>query len=119
MIANARMYSVTPAVAALWRNLLGAILKGADGSIEVVDHAPPAPISELWKRPDKAAVFMCGLPWSLATPRPALVAAPIPSPLAYGGRACFLTRLLGPADTPFQSLEHTFGPPPAPTPAQS
>ena len=71
MIANARMYSVTPPVAALWRSLLGAILRGADDSIEIMDHAPPAPISELWQRPDKAAVFMCGLPYSLATPRPA------------------------------------------------
>jgi hypothetical protein len=30
MIANARMYSVTPHVATLWRRLLGAILAGAE-----------------------------------------------------------------------------------------
>jgi ABC-type phosphate/phosphonate transport system substrate-binding protein len=109
MIANARMYSVTPEVAALWRSLLAAVLGKVDAPIDIVDHAPPAPISELWKRPDKAAVFMCGLPWSLATPRPALVAAPIPSPLAYGGRACYWTDLVVRADSPFQSLEQTFG----------
>src|SRR5436190_23789304 len=80
MIANARMYSVTPQVAALWRSLLAAVLQEAGESIEIVDHAPPAPISELWNRPDKAAVFMCGLPYSLAVPRPAFVAAPMPSP---------------------------------------
>src|SRR5258708_16677471 len=118
MIANARMYSVTPAVAALWRNLLGAILKGADGSIEVVDHTPPAPISELWKRPDKAAVFMCGLPWSLASPRPTLVAAPRPSPAAYGGRARYWTHLLVPAGSPLPSLEPTSRPPLSLTPPQ-
>jgi len=50
MIANARMYSVTPPVAALWRRLLGAILADADGTIDIVDHASPAPISELWQR---------------------------------------------------------------------
>jgi ABC-type phosphate/phosphonate transport system substrate-binding protein len=109
MIANARMYSVTPEVAALWRSLLAAVLGKVDAPIDIVDHAPPAPISELWRRPDKAAVFMCGLPWSLATPRPTLVAAPIPSPAAYGGRACYWTDLVVRADSPFQSLEQTFG----------
>jgi ABC-type phosphate/phosphonate transport system substrate-binding protein len=109
MIANARMYSVTPQVAALWRSLLAAVLEKVDAPIDIVDHAPPAPISELWKRPDKAAVFMCGLPWSLATPRPALVAAPRPSPQAFGGRACYWSDFVVRADCPFQSLEQTFG----------
>jgi ABC-type phosphate/phosphonate transport system substrate-binding protein len=109
MIANARMYSVTPKVAALWRSLLAAVLGKVDAPIDIVDHAPPAPISELWRRPDKAAVFMCGLPWSLATPRPTLVVAPRPSPAAYGGRACYWTDLVVRAESPFQSLEQTFG----------
>ena len=38
MIANARMYSVTPQVAALWRSLLGAILSDTAAAIEIVDH---------------------------------------------------------------------------------
>ena len=70
MIANARMYSVTPHVAALWRSLLGEIVSGTGLDVAVVDHAPPAAISELWRRPDKAAVFMCGLPYSLAAEQP-------------------------------------------------
>jgi len=109
MIANARMYSVTPQVAALWRNLLAAVLENGGEPVDIVDHAPPAPISELWNRPDKAAVFMCGLPYSLVMPRPALVVAPIPSPSAFGGRACYWTDLVVRADSPFQSLEQTFG----------
>lgn len=109
MIANARMYSVTPQVAALWRRLLGVVMAKAGARVEVVDHAPPAPISELWQRPDKAAVFMCGLPYSLATPRPALVVAPVPSPQAYGGRACYWTDLVVQADSPFETLQQTFG----------
>jgi ABC-type phosphate/phosphonate transport system substrate-binding protein len=109
MIANARMYSVTPQVAALWRSLLAAVLEKVDTPIDIVDHAPPAPISELWQRPDKAAVFMCGLPWSVATPRPTLVAAPRPSPQAFGGRACYWTDLVVRADSPFRSVEQTFG----------
>ncbi len=109
MIANARMYSVTPEVGALWRRLLAAVLGRADPAVEIVDHAPPAPIAELWARPDKSAVFMCGLPQSLAAPRPALVAAPVPSPSAYRGRACYWTDLVVRADSGFETLEQTFG----------
>ena len=109
MIANARMYSVTPPVAALWRSLLRAILTDSGMTIEVMDHAPPAPISELWQRPDKAAVFMCGLPCSLATPQPELVVAPVPSPSEYHGRACYWSDIVVRADSPFQTIEQTFG----------
>jgi len=41
--------------------------------------------------------------------RPELVVAPIPSPSAYGGRACYWTDFVVRADSPFQSLEQTFG----------
>jgi ABC-type phosphate/phosphonate transport system substrate-binding protein len=109
MIANARMYSVTPEVGALWRRLLDHVARRAGAGIEVVDHAPPAPISELWRRPDKAAVFMCGLPYSLATPRPVLVAAPVPSPPAYGDRPTYWTDFVVRADSSFETLEQTFG----------
>ena len=109
MIANARMYSVTPHVAALWRGLLRSILSDTDAAIEIVDHAPPAPISELWRRPDKAAVFMCGLPYSLAAPQPEMLVAPVPSPAGYDGRACYWTDVVVHADSPFQSIEQTFG----------
>jgi ABC-type phosphate/phosphonate transport system substrate-binding protein len=109
MIANARMYSVTPSVAALWRSLLDAILSDTGMAIDIVDHTPPAPISELWRRPDKAAVFMCGLPYSLAAPQPELVAAPVPSPAEYDGRACYWSDIVVRADSPFQTIEQTFG----------
>ncbi|HLG49118.1 MAG TPA: PhnD/SsuA/transferrin family substrate-binding protein [Reyranella sp.] len=109
MIANARMYSVTPEVGVLWRRLLAAVLGKTEPSVEIVDHAPPAPIGELWARPDKAAVFMCGLPQSLASPRPALVAAPVPSPAAYRGRAVYWTELVVRADSDFETLAQTFG----------
>ena len=103
------MYSATPQVGALWRRLLASALAPVDGApVEIVEHAPPAPIAELWQRPDKAAVFMCGLPLSCAEPRPAIVAAPVPSPAAYGGRACYWTDLVVRADSPFTTLEQTF-----------
>src|SRR4029453_14295198 len=109
MIANARMYSVTPPVGTLWRRLLERGLRQSPGEVSIVDHGPPAPISELWRRPDKAAVLMCGLPYSLATPRPGLVAAPVPPPPGFDGRPCYWTDLVVRGDSAFHSLEQTFG----------
>ena len=109
MIANARMYSVTPHVAALWRSLLGEIVSGTGLDVAVVDHAPPAAISELWRRPDKAAVFMCGLPYSLAAEQPEPVVAPVPSPAVYGDRPCYWSDIVVRADSPFRTIEQTFG----------
>src|SRR6185369_4849534 len=82
---------------------------GADAPVEIVDYPPPAPISDLWGRPDKAAVFMCGLPWSLAAPHPGLVAAPVPSPQAYGGQPRYWSNVVVRADSPFLAIEQTFG----------
>ena len=52
---------------------------------------------------------MCGLPWSLATPQPELVVAPVPSPADYGGRACYWSDVVVRADSPFRTIEQTFG----------
>ena len=103
------MYSVTPQVGALWRRLLETVLQVRGVAVEIVDHAPPAPISELWRRPDKAAVFMCGLPLSLGRAAAASVAAPVPSPAAYGGRACSGPTWWCVPTAPFATLEQTFG----------
>jgi len=80
MIANARMYSVSPEAAGLWRKLLAELIEHTGLDIALLEHTEPAPIDELWRRPDKAAVFMCGLPFSRSEPRPELIAAPVPSP---------------------------------------
>jgi ABC-type phosphate/phosphonate transport system substrate-binding protein len=52
---------------------------------------------------------MCGLPFSLARPQPSLVAAPVPSPRDYRGGPCYWTDLVVRADSPFETLEQTFG----------
>jgi ABC-type phosphate/phosphonate transport system substrate-binding protein len=109
MIANARMYSVSPEAAELWRALLRAVIERAALPISVIEHHEPAPIEELWARPDQAAVFMCGLPYSRARPRPVLVAAAVPSPADFHGEPCYWSELVVRADSPFHSLEDTFG----------
>ncbi|HZB93669.1 MAG TPA: PhnD/SsuA/transferrin family substrate-binding protein [Stellaceae bacterium] len=109
MIANARMYSVTPEVARLWRALLEALAARAGVALAVIDHPPPAPIAALWARPDMAAVLMCGLPYSLAAPPPALLAAPVPALPAYGGEALYWSEFVVRAESRYQRLEDTFG----------
>ena len=109
MIANARMYAVSAQVAGLWRALLSAVTAQAGLNVEVIEHAAPASIDDLWHRTDMAAVFMCGLPYSLAHPKPTLIAAPVPSPAQFAGRAEYWSELVVRSDSPFKDLQSTFG----------
>jgi ABC-type phosphate/phosphonate transport system substrate-binding protein len=109
MIANARMYAVGAQAGELWRALLSAVTARAGLNVEVIEHAPPAAIDELWRRTDMAAVFMCGLPYSRAIPQPMLVAAPVPSPAEFGGLPKYWSELVVRSDSSFGDLESTFG----------
>ena len=109
MIANARMYSVAPAAAAAWRHLFEWVSEESGIPLEIVDHAYPARLDDLWRHEDLAAVFICGLP--LAKDRRALVpiAAPIPVRPRYKGRPVYFTDFVVRADRTFRSLADTFG----------
>ena len=110
MIVNARMYSVTPEVADLWDSLLRVLLVRSGVSAEVIRHAPPTPIDELWERPDIAAALMCGLPFSRATaPRPIPLAAIVPSPARYGGKPCYMSDIVVARDGPLHTVEDVYG----------
>jgi ABC-type phosphate/phosphonate transport system substrate-binding protein len=109
MIANARMYSVSPEAAGLWRALLCAVIEHAGLDIQLLEHTEPAPINELWQRTDKAAVFMCGLPFSRSDPRPELIAAPVPSPADFHGQPQYWSEMVVRKASGFQSIEDTFG----------
>jgi ABC transporter, phosphonate, periplasmic substrate-binding protein len=109
MIANARMYSVSPEAAALWRRLLTAVIEHAGLDIKLLEHTEPTPINELWERPDMAGVFMCGLPFSRSDPRPELIAAPVPSPPDFRGVPQYWSEFVVLRDSTFQTIEDTFG----------
>jgi ABC-type phosphate/phosphonate transport system substrate-binding protein len=109
MIANARMYSVSAEAAALWGRLLSAIIDKAGVPMSVIEHPYPKPMEALWRRTDLGAVFMCGLPFSRATPQPAIVAAPVPSPPEFGGAARYFSEFVVRADSRFHTVEDTFG----------
>jgi ABC-type phosphate/phosphonate transport system substrate-binding protein len=108
-VANARMYSVSPAAAAAWKSLFGWLSRRSGVELDVIDHSFPAPLSELWSRADIACVFMCGYPFLRAAPRPKPVAAPLPRGAPGIGRPLYATRLVVRWDSPYQRLEDTFG----------
>jgi ABC-type phosphate/phosphonate transport system substrate-binding protein len=109
LVANARMYSVSPEVAALWRELLTAIIAKSGVSATVIDYPAPAPLDELWSRPDKAAVFMCGLPFSRAEPQPVLMAAPVPAAPEFDGQPQYWSDFVVRKASEFQTVEDTYG----------
>ncbi len=109
MLANARMYSVTPASTEAWREVIGWAAGKAGIPIEFVEHAPPKLLSDLWARDDLGMVQMCGLPASLRRPSPIVLAAPLPSLPRYGGKAIYMSDIAVRAGAPFRTLEDTFG----------
>ena len=92
MIANARMYAINDVVAAAWRRLFEWIAREADVPLDVIAHAPPLSLSDLWRRDDLGCALMCGFPWatwSEPTERPIALAVPVPSSPAFQGRPIY------------------------------
>ena len=109
MIANARMYSVTAEVGELWGRLLESIGRLAGMDLEIASHPAPAPLADLWRREDKAAVFMCGLPYSRGAFHAQMLAAPVPSPSAFAGQPRYWSELVVHRDSDYRTLADTFG----------
>jgi ABC-type phosphate/phosphonate transport system substrate-binding protein len=108
-VANARMYSVTPQAREAWAALFGWLGRASGVPLAVVDHVYPAPLGDLWMRPDLGAAFMCGWPLAGGIADVAIVAAPIPAAERAGGQPVYWTDLVVRIDSPFQTLEDTFG----------
>ncbi|WP_426435394.1 phosphate/phosphite/phosphonate ABC transporter substrate-binding protein [Bradyrhizobium genosp. P] len=108
-VANARMYSVNPQAAAAWKELFGWLAQASGIDLEILDHAFPLPLADLWSRTDLACALMCGFPFMLATRRPRPVAAPVPAKAPIAGRPVYATCLVVRADSNFNTIEDTFG----------
>jgi ABC-type phosphate/phosphonate transport system substrate-binding protein len=108
-VANARMYSVNPRAAAAWKELFGWLACESGVDLDILDHAFPLPLADLWSRPDLGCAFMCGFPFMLATHRPRPVVAPIPANAPIAGRPVYATCLVVRADSDFHTIEDTFG----------
>jgi ABC-type phosphate/phosphonate transport system substrate-binding protein len=109
MIANARMYSVTPGVAHAWRSLFSNLSRQSGVAFDWLDYPAPAPLEELWRRADYGAVFMCGLPFSRQLFGAQLLAAPVPSPNDFAHRPQYWSEFVVRSDRHFERLEDTFG----------
>src|SRR5579863_9910444 len=108
-IANARMYAVTPAVEEAWRELLAHVAADAGVTLRYLSYPAPQPLEKLWTRPDLGAVFMCGYPIALGLAPVVPIAAPIPHAAWARGRAVYRTDLIVREDSPYRTLEDTFG----------
>jgi len=108
-LANARMYAVTPAVEALWRELLTRISAEAEVPLRYFPYPAPQPLETLWGRADLGAVFMCGYPVALQLAQVVPLAAPIPAVPWALGRAVYRSDLIVRADAPYATLADTFG----------
>jgi ABC-type phosphate/phosphonate transport system substrate-binding protein len=108
-IMNARMYSVTPAVEALWRELLEHVTAEAGVPLQYVAYPAPQPLEDLWSRPDLGCAFMCGYPLALQLAAVVPIAAPVPRAPWSGGRPLYRSHLIVREDAPYATLEDTFG----------
>ena len=109
LIGSARLYEWSPGLAAAWGELLRWVSETAGVAYEVIPRDVPMGLDELWARNDMGCVAMCGYPWALAAEPPRLLAAPVPAPPRYGDRAVYVSDFVVPADSPFETLEDTFG----------
>ena len=109
LVANARMYSVTPESKAAWSRLFHWVLARAQVDAALVEHEPPKLLSDLWERNDLGAVMMCGLPLSRRNAIPVILAQPLPALPRYAGRAVYCTDIVVGEKSRFKTLEDTFG----------
>src|SRR5271168_1272661 len=104
--ANARMYSVNAGAASAWKELFEWLAQESSVDLQIIDHKFPAPLAELWSRPDLGCAFMCGFPYKLAQDPPKPVAAPVP---VRAKGPVYATRLVVREDSAFHTIEDTFG----------
>jgi ABC-type phosphate/phosphonate transport system substrate-binding protein len=108
MIANARMYAVTPEAEAAWQALIGHVSAEAGVAFDYLHYPAPQPLEDLWRRPDLGCVFMCGYPVALKIADVTPIAAPIPDAPWTHGKAVYRSDLIVRKDSPFTTLEETF-----------
>ena len=109
LIANTRMYGAGEQCRRLWADLVAYISSDSGVPLEAVEHAAPAPIEDLWSRPDMGLVQMCGWPYWRSDPRPNLVAAPILEHEYCEDRALYWTDMVVRGDEEADRFEDLFG----------
>lgn len=96
LVACSRMYNLSPGIRAHWDSLFAWLARDSGIGLEVIGHAAPAPLSELWERSDMGAVFMCGYPFSMLAPeeRPVPLAAPVSAAAWAEGKPVYASQIV-------------------------
>ena len=102
------MYNAVPRAAEAWRALFERVFADAGVEVETIEHRFPLPIADLWARPGLCCAFMCGWPFTRSG-RMQAIAAPVPAPPRYQGRARYCSEFLVREDSGWHSLDETFG----------
>ena len=106
LVANARMYAVTPEASAAWSAVFRRVCAVSGVAMEIIPHAFPLPVSELWRRPDLGCAFMCGWPWVRGFADVMPIAAPV---TVEAGGPYYWSNLVVAAGSPAQSMGDTAG----------
>ena len=109
LVANARMYAVTPEAEAAWQALISEVADEAKVELDYQPYPAPQPLEHLWRRNDIAAVQMCGYPIALGIADVVPLAAPIPAAAWADHQAVYRSDLIVRADAPYRTLVDTFG----------
>jgi ABC-type phosphate/phosphonate transport system substrate-binding protein len=108
LIANARMYAVTPEAEAAWRALLAHVAREADVPLRYLPYPAPQPLEDLWPRADLGCVLMCGYPIATRLADVTPIAAPIPAADWARSRAVYRTDFIVREDSGFNTLAEAF-----------
>jgi ABC-type phosphate/phosphonate transport system substrate-binding protein len=108
------MYSVTAEAEAAWQGLLAHVLDdaglgGLAGDYAYLPWPAPKPLEDLWRRPDLGCAFMCGYPIALGLADVTPIAAPLIDAPWTQGAPVYRSDLIVRADSPWTTLEETFG----------
>jgi ABC-type phosphate/phosphonate transport system substrate-binding protein len=109
LIANARLYAITPDSKESWRQIFSWVSDRAGVELRLTDHPPPAPLQDLWSRDDLGCVLMCGWPFAGRKTKPHLLGVPVPSLERYGDSPIYFSDFVVHKESQFSSLQDTFG----------
>ena len=109
LVACSRMYNVTPQAMKHWNALFQFVGHRTGLDLQIIAHAAPAPLAELWSRDDLGCAFMCGWPLARTYPQMHLVVAPVPVASRYGERPIYFSDVIVRNDKSFAALADTFG----------
>jgi len=107
LVANARMYAVDAATSAAWSALFSRLAALSSVPLDIVAHAAPAPLEDLWRRDDLGLAFMCGYPFASCRFDVRPVAAPVPA--SGNGAPLYATHLVVRTESDIATLQDSFG----------